>query len=138
MAHHGAEIEVATRGAGLYEITGQVDAVVAASGVDSGVCCLTVLHTSCSLLCQENADPTVQADLDRFFRRLVPEGDPLFRHTLEGPDDMPAHVKAALTATCLTLPVRRGRLALGTWQGLFLFEHRRRPHRRRVAVDLLA
>ena len=94
-------------------------------------------HTSASLLIQENADPEVQRDFERFMRRLVPEGDPLFRHTAEGPDDMPAHVRAALTATTLSIPVVAGSLALGTWQGIYLYEHRREPHRRRIAMHLI-
>jgi secondary thiamine-phosphate synthase enzyme len=98
---------------------------------------LLVRHTSASLLVQENADPEVQRDLERFFARLVPRGDPLFRHTAEGPDDMPAHVRAALTATSLSIPVAGGRPALGTWQGIYLYEHRDAPHRRRIAAHLL-
>ncbi len=108
-----------------------------ASRVDTGLLTLHVQHTSASLLVQENADPTVRADLERFFRRLVPEGDPIFRHEEEGPDDMPSHVRSALTATGLSIPVVGGEPALGTWQGIYLYEHRRAPHRRRVAAHLL-
>jgi secondary thiamine-phosphate synthase enzyme len=128
---------VQTRGAGLYEITDRVVGWLRQVDITTGILTLFVQHTSASLLCQENADPEVQRDLERFFRRLVPEGDPLFRHVAEGVDDMPAHVKAALTATCLTLPIHAGRLALGTWQGLFLYEHRRQPHRRRVLLHAI-
>lgn len=106
-------------------------------GIPTGLLTLHLQHTSASLLIQENADPEVQRDLERFFARLVPEGDPLFRHTCEGPDDMPAHVRTALTATGLSIPVRDGRPTLGTWQGIYLYEHRTAPHRRRIAAHLL-
>jgi len=128
---------VQTRGAGLYEITDQVAGWLRQVDIITGILTVFVQHTSASLLCQENADPEVQHDLERFFRRLVPDGDPLFRHVAEGPDDMPAHVKAALTATSLNLPIHAGRLALGTWQGLFLYEHRQHPHRRRVLLHAI-
>jgi secondary thiamine-phosphate synthase enzyme len=131
------EIVVATRGPGLYEIGDEIAGWVARSGIAEGLLTLHVRHTSASLLVQENADPEVRRDLERFFRRLVPPGDPLFRHTAEGPDDMPAHVRAALTATTLSVPVTAGRPALGTWQGIYLFEHRDAPHRRHVVVHLL-
>ena len=130
-------IEVDTRGRGLVEITGHAADVVARSGIRDGLATLFVRHTSASLVVQENADPAVRADLERFFARLVPDGDALFRHRDEGPDDMPAHVRAALTAVQLSIPVVGGRLALGTWQGIYLWEHRLRPHRREVAVHLL-
>jgi len=130
-------LTVQTRGAGLYEITDQVAGWLRQVDITTGILTVFVQHTSASLLCQENADPEVQRDLERFFRRLVPDGDPLFRHVAEGPDDMPAHVKAALTATSLTLPIQAGRLALGTWQGIFLYEHRRHPHRRRVLLHAI-
>lgn len=97
---------------------------------------LFVQHTSCSLLIQENADPSVQSDMERFLSRLVPDGDPIFRHTSEGPDDMPAHVRAALTAISLSIPVERGKLALGIWQGIYLYEHRRHPSIRRVMIHI--
>jgi secondary thiamine-phosphate synthase enzyme len=126
-----------TRGRGLVEFTRPVLDWVAQSGMHSGLLTLFVRHTSASLLIQENADPTVRADLDRFFARLVPDGDPLFRHDDEGPDDMPAHVRTALTAVSLTIPVAHGRLVLGTWQGVYLWEHRLRQHRREVAAHLL-
>jgi len=128
---------VQTRGAGLYEITDQVAGWLGQVHITTGILTVFVQHTSASLLCQENADPEVQRDLERFFRRVVPDGDPLFRHIAEGPDDMPAHVKAALTATSLSLPIHAGRLALGTWQGLFLYEHRHHPHRRRVLLHAI-
>ena len=126
-----------TRGRGLVSITREVDAWVAASGMQTGLLTMFIRHTSASLLIQENADPDVRGDLDRFFARLVPDGDPLFVHRDEGPDDMPAHVRAALTATQLSIPLIDGRLALGTWQGLYLWEHRSRGHRRDVVLHLL-
>ena len=133
-------ISIATRGQGLYEFTGEAAAFVRSAGLDEGLLTVFVRHTSCSLLIQENADPDVRRDLDQFFRRLVPPSDdPSMRwivHTMEGPDDMPAHIKAALTAVSIGIPVAGGRLALGTWQGLYLFEHRDRPHRREVVLHL--
>jgi secondary thiamine-phosphate synthase enzyme len=131
------EISVSTRGQGLTEITRETAAFVGASGITTGLLTLFVRHTSASLLVQENADPDVQRDLLAFFRRLVPAGDPLYVHTAEGPDDMPAHVKSALTATSLSVPVADGRLALGTWQGIYLFEHRTAPHTRRIVLHLM-
>jgi len=131
------EVSVNTRGQALTEITREIQAFVAASGMTTGLLTVFVRHTSASLLIQENADPDVQSDLLAFFRRLVPEGDPFFIHTCEGPDDMPAHVKAALTATSLAIPVSAGRPVLGTWQGIYLFEHRAAPHRRRIALHLM-
>ncbi len=125
------------RGRGLREITGDVAAWVASSNIADGLLTLFVRHTSASLLIQENADPDVRGDLDRLFARLVPDGDPLFHHQDEGPDDMPAHVRAALTAVQLSVPLQRGRLVLGTWQGIYLWEHRTRPHRREVALHLV-
>jgi secondary thiamine-phosphate synthase enzyme len=110
---------------------------VRASSIREGLLTLHVRHTSASLVVQENADPQVQRDLDRFFARLVPDGDPIFRHTSEGPDDMPAHVRSTLTSTTLSLPVAAGAPALGTWQGVYLYEHRVRPHRRRIAAHLI-
>ncbi|MBL8301746.1 MAG: YjbQ family protein [Ideonella sp.] len=130
-------LAIDSRGRGLREITEQVRSWVAASGMQDGLLTLFVRHTSASLLIQENADPDVRGDLERFFTRLVPDGDALFRHQDEGPDDMPAHVRAALTAVQLSIPLHRGRLALGTWQGIYLWEHRTRPHRREVALHLL-
>ncbi|MDX1605750.1 MAG: secondary thiamine-phosphate synthase enzyme YjbQ [Candidatus Competibacterales bacterium] len=131
------EFTVRTRGQGLYEFTDAVRDWVRETGLRRGLLTLFIRHTSASLLIQENADPDVQGDLDRFFARLVPEGDPLYRHTAEGPDDMPAHVRSALTQTQLGIPVSDGRPALGTWQGLYVFEHRRGSHARRIALHLL-
>lgn len=136
LEQHLTTLRVATRGRGLVEITADVRAWLAQTGIDRGLLTLFVRHTSASLLVQENADPEVRADLDRFFARLVPDGDPLFRHATEGPDDMPAHVRAALTATQLAVPVLAGQLALGTWQGLYVWEHRVRPHQREVVLHV--
>ena len=123
-------------GQGLYEITREVEAVVSAAALFEGLCTVFIPHTSASLVIQENADPSAARDLERWLQRLVPEGDPLFTHTSEGPDDMPAHVKAALTATSLSIPVSQGSLVLGTWQGVFLWEHRTARGARRVFVHL--
>ncbi len=123
-------------GRGLSEITREVCEQVSAAGFEEGLCTLFLQHTSASLIIQENADPTAREDLERWLDRLVPEGDPLFRHTVEGEDDMPAHVKAALTATSLSIPIVDGKLALGTWQGIFLWEHRREPRPRRLLIHL--
>lgn len=130
-------VEVATRGAGLTEITQELEAFVRRSGVDDGLVTAFCRHTSCSLLIQENADPDVQRDLITFFRKLVPEGMDWVVHDAEGPDDMPAHIKSALTQTSLGIPVSGGRPVLGSWQGLYLFEHRARPHRRQVVLHLI-
>ena len=135
--HHAERIEVATGGRGTVDITAEVARIVRAAEVAAGLCNVFIHHTSASLIVCENADPTVRSDLERFARRLVPDGDPLFQHTDEGPDDMPAHVRAILTQTALTLPVAGGKLALGTWQGVYLWEHRLRPHRREVTVSVL-
>ncbi len=133
-------VTVSTRGQGLYEFTGEVAAFVRSAGMQEGLLTVFVRHTSCSVLIQENADPDVRRDLDQFFRRLVPPSDdPAMRwivHTQEGPDDMPAHIKAALTSVSIGIPVVAGRLALGTWQGLYLFEHRDSPHRREIVLHL--
>lgn len=131
------EFVVQTRGKGLYELTERVLDWLGETGIAQGLLTLHVRHTSASLLIQENADPEVRRDLGRFFDRLAPAGDPLFRHTAEGPDDMSAHARTALTATSVSLPVDDGRPALGTWQGIYLFEHRDAPHRRRIAAHLL-
>ena len=131
------EIAVPTRGKGLYAFTQQVRDWVQASGIRQGLLTLYIRHTSASLLIQENDDPTVQTDLERFLSRLVPEGDPLYEHTLEGADDMPAHVRAALTQTHLAIPVFDGGLLLGTWQGIYVFEHRRAGQTRSVVLHLL-
>lgn len=129
-------LEVTTRGKGLHEITDRVQALVDESGIDEGLCTLMVQHTSASLTIQENADPSARRDLEDWLDRHVPENDPGFTHTQEGPDDMPSHIKAALTATTLSIPVVDGRLALGTWQGIYLWEHRARGSRRRCVVHL--
>jgi secondary thiamine-phosphate synthase enzyme len=129
-------IRIETPGEGLHEITGQVAAAVAESGVEEGLCTLFIRHTSASLTIQENADPSARRDLERWLARLVREDDPLYTHTSEGPDDMPSHIRAALTATSLGIPVIDGKLGLGTWQGIFVWEHRRRPHRREVLVHV--
>lgn len=131
------EFTVATRGRRLYEVTGEVAGWVSRSQFRTGLLTLHLRHTSASLLIQENADPDVCGDLDRFFARLAPDGDPIFRHTVEGSDDMPAHVRAALTAVNLSIPVVHGALALGTWQGIYLWEHRRQPHTRRIVAHLI-
>ncbi len=130
------ELSIAVPGKGLHEITGEVRAVVSDSGVREGLCTLFLQHTSASLVIQENADPAARRDLERWLNRLVPEGDPLYTHTQEGPDDMPAHVKAALTATSLSIPVLDGALGLGRWQGIFLWEHRRFANHRHLLVHL--
>ncbi len=130
------ELVIETRGRGSVEITAQVAAAVDASTIDDGLCHLFIRHTSASLMINENADPAVLTDLETFMRDLVPDGDPRFRHTAEGPDDMPAHIRSILTQTDLSIPVRSGRLALGTWQGIYLWEHRSAPHRRSVLVSV--
>jgi secondary thiamine-phosphate synthase enzyme len=131
-----------THGPGLYEFTGSVTSWLSGNGAGEGLLTLFVRHTSCSLLIQENADPDVQRDLGAFFSRLVPPADDpsmgYLTHTLEGPDDMPAHIKAALLPVSLSIPVSGGRMVLGTWQGIYLFEHRARPHQRQVAAHFLA
>jgi len=137
MRQHLATIIIPTHGRGLVDITSRVQENVAASGIALGIATLFVRHTSASLLIQENADPAVRSDLERFFARLVPDGDPLFRHQDEGPDDMPAHVRAALTTVNLAVPVKGGVLALGTWQGIYLWEHRTQGHRREVMLHVL-
>jgi secondary thiamine-phosphate synthase enzyme len=133
---HQETIEVHPGSAGLHDVTRDVQAVVAASGVSLGLCHVFVKHTSSSLVIQENADPSARHDLERAFERLAPENAPGTTHTAEGPDDMPSHVRAALTNTSETIPVTHGRLALGTWQGLYLFEHRRRPRARSLVVTV--
>lgn len=131
------EISVSTHGKGLYAFTSEVSDWVQSSGLAQGLLTLYIRHTSASLLIQENYDPTVQTDLERFLSRLVPEDDPIYKHTLEGPDDMPAHVRAALTQTHLAIPVAEGALLLGAWQGIYVFEHRRAPQTRSVVAHVL-
>ncbi|NBR85880.1 MAG: YjbQ family protein [Verrucomicrobia bacterium] len=131
------ELVVVTRGRGFTEVTAEIAALVRESGFQSGLVTLHLRHTSASLLIQENADPEVRRDLERFFSRLAPDGDPLFRHTSEGDDDMPAHIRTALTTVNLSIPIVRGGLALGTWQGIYVWEHRTASHRRQLVVHLL-
>lgn len=131
------EISVSTRGKGLYDFTREVAGWVSSCGIAAGLLTLFIQHTSASLTIQENADPDVVLDLNDHFERLAPENNKLYRHTVEGPDDMPAHIRTALTGTQLSIPVTRGRMALGTWQGLYVFEHRAHPHRRTVVLHLL-
>ena len=129
-------IKVRTDGRGTYEITGEVQRAVQQSGIRRGLCHVFIHHTSASLMLCENADPAVLSDLETFMSTLVPDGDAMFRHTAEGPDDMPAHVRSVLTQTGLDLPVDRGRLDLGTWQGVFVWEHRHAPHTRRLTLTV--
>lgn len=131
------EITIATRGRGFHEFTDEVTELLRATGLKTGQVTLHLQHTSASLLIQENADPDVRRDFEAFFARLVPDGDEIFVHTAEGEDDMSAHIRTALTAVNLTIPVVRGALALGTWQGIYLWEHRTHPHRRRVLAHFI-
>ena len=137
MQQHQRSLTISTKGQGLYDITREVAAVVSAARIGTGLATVFCRHTSCSLLINENADPDVRHDLEAFLKRLVPEGDPAYIHTLEGPDDMPAHIKTALTATSLAIPVGEGPMMLGTWQGIYLFEHRRAPHQREIVVHVV-
>ena len=130
-------LSISTNGQGLYEITSEVVAALAEAEVPQGLCTLFIPHTSASLLIQENADPTARQDLERWLKRLIPERDPHFTHTSEGPDDMPAHIKAALTPTSIGIPIVGGELALGTWQGIYIWEHRTQPHRRKVVLSFV-
>ncbi len=127
---------VSTHGKGLYEITDEISAYVSERELESGLCTVFVRHTSASLIIQENADPSVRTDLEMWLEKNVPENDPRYTHTTEGADDMPAHIRSAITATTLGIPVVDGRLALGTWQGIYLWEHRRRTHRREIVIQL--
>lgn len=129
-------IERRTDGRGTYDITRQIDQAVSESGIETGLCHVFVQHTSASLIICENADPTVRSDLEGFLARLAPDGDPRYRHDMEGPDDMAAHIRSIVTQVELTLPVSRGRCALGTWQGVYLYEHRQHPHERRVVCTV--
>ena len=130
-------LSVSTHGQGLYEITDQVSGIVIASQIEEGLCTVFIQHTSASLLIQENADLSAKRDLERWLKRLVPENDPHFTHTSEGADDMPSHIKSALTMTSIGIPVARGELVLGTWQGIYVWEHRDAPHARRVVVSVI-
>lgn len=136
LVHHHT-LEIATRGKGTTEITSQVQRVIHDSHIREGTVTVFVHHTSASLVIMENADPTARHDLHEFFERLVPEDTPWFQHTCEGPDDMPSHIRMALTRTSEVIPVSQGRLLLGTWQGLYLFEHRRAPHHRQITVTVM-
>ena len=127
---------VETSGQGLHDITSQVAGEVRAAGLDEGLCTVFLRHTSASLVIQENADPTARRDLERWLNRLVPDGDPFYTHDAEGPDDMPSHIKAALTATSISIPIADGELSLGTWQGIYVWEHRRRGSRREFVVHI--
>jgi secondary thiamine-phosphate synthase enzyme len=131
-----SEIHVSTQGRGTYDLTSEVQAAVRDSGVDIGMCNVFVRHTSASLMLCENADPAVMRDLETFMSRIAPDGDPANTHVAEGPDDMPAHIRSIITHADLNLPVRGGRCDLGTWQGVYLWEHRHRPHRRKVTVTV--
>ncbi len=130
------EITVRTRGRGFTDLTDQVSAFVRDAAVEQGLCNVFLTHTSASLLLGENADPSVRRDLEAFMQRLAPDGDPAYEHDTEGPDDMPAHIRSVLTQSSITIPVVNGRLGLGTWQGLYLWEHRMAPHERRVLVTV--
>jgi len=130
-------LSVSTRGRGTYDITAEIARLVRDSGLHTGLCHCFLQHTSASLILCENADPSVRRDLESFLGRLVPDGDPLFEHTDEGPDDMPAHLRTILTKTDLTLPISDGRPALGTWQGIYLYEHRTQSHSRRILLTLM-
>ncbi|MCB1955780.1 MAG: secondary thiamine-phosphate synthase enzyme YjbQ [Rhodocyclaceae bacterium] len=134
---HQVTLEVATRGRGTQDITRAIDEVVRASGIDCGLANICVQHTSASLMVTENADPDVRRDLETLFARMAPDGDPAYRHDQEGDDDMAAHARSVLTDVSLSLPVSGGRLRLGTWQGVFLWEHRSHPHRRQVVVTVI-
>jgi secondary thiamine-phosphate synthase enzyme len=136
MPAHADQFTITTRGKGTYEITDRIAAIVRTSGIMTGTVTVFVQHTSASLVIYENADPSARTDLHSFFDHLVPEDTPYFVHTYEGADDMPSHLRMALTRTSEVIPVVRGRMALGTWQGIFLFEHRRAPHSRSVVVSV--
>lgn len=135
---YDAELTVATHGRGTYDVTDEVARIVREAGASAGLCHVFIAHTSASLMICENADPDVRRDLETFMSDLVPDGDSRFVHRAEGPDDMPAHVRSVLTHSGLTVPIRGGRLALGTWQGIYVWEHRLQPHRRRLLITILA
>lgn len=134
---HNSTIRIRTRGKGTLEITGEVRRAIEGSSIRNGIVTVFVRHTSASLVIMENADPSARHDLERFFEKLVPEDTPWFSHTLEGPDDMPSHIRMALTRTSETIPIHDGRMTLGTWQGIFLFEHRSAPHQREISLTIL-
>jgi secondary thiamine-phosphate synthase enzyme len=135
--YHAKSFTLGTDGRGTYEITDQLQRIVRDSGVGQGLCTVFLHHTSASLILCENADPSVRHDLERYFARLIPDGSPEFRHTAEGPDDMPAHIRTILTQNSLSLPIANGACDLGTWQGVYLWEHRTAPHRRRITVSIV-
>ena len=137
MCVHTATVAIATNGKGTYEITDEVAAAVSKSGVETGAVTVFVRHTSCSLIIMENADPTARRDLEKFFERLVPEDTPYFEHTAEGGDDSTSHIRSVITRSSEVIPIADGRMQLGTWQGIFLFEHRRAPHRRQIAISVM-
>ena len=137
MRVHSASFTVATRGKGTYEITHEVESGVARSGVQAGTVTVFVRHTSCSLIIMENADPSARRDLEKFFERLVPEDTPWFEHTAEGGDDSTSHIRSVLTRSSEIIPVADGRMQLGTWQGIFLFEHRHASHQRKIAISVI-
>lgn len=137
MKIHTAEFNLLTHGKGTYEITATLEKIVRDAGIVSGQVTLLLRHTSASLILMENADPSARRDLERWFDRLVREDDPDFVHTLEGPDDMPSHIRMALTRSSEVIPIHHGRMTLGTWQGIFVFEHRRDPHQRSIAVTVM-
>ncbi len=134
---HNSTIRIRTRGKGTLEITGEVRRAIEGSSIRNGIVTVFVRHTSASLVIMENADPSARHDLERFFEKLVPEDTPWFSHTLEGPDDMPSHIRMALTRTSETIPIHDGRMTLGNWQGIFLFEHRSAPHQREISLTIL-
>jgi secondary thiamine-phosphate synthase enzyme len=134
---HAETFDLRTRGKGTYEITREVASIVGRSGISTGTVTVFVKHTSASLVIMENADPSARRDLEVFFDKLVPEDTPWFVHTMEGPDDMPSHIRMALTRTSEVIPIMNGRMTLGTWQGIFLFEHRRAPHHREIVVSVV-
>lgn len=136
--HHAETLLISTPGRGSVSLTSEVQRVVRESGAEAGICSVFVHHTSASLMICENADPDVRRDLDSFLARLVPDGDPSFRHIAEGPDDMPAHIRSILTQASLSIPIDSRRCDLGTWQGIYLLEHRTAPHQRRVTVSVLS
>ncbi|MHC4953677.1 MAG: secondary thiamine-phosphate synthase enzyme YjbQ [Planctomycetota bacterium] len=137
MKQHQERLRIDTAGAGFHEITPLIQTVVARSGIGTGLATIFVQHTSCSLCIQENADPSARRDMELWLTKIAPENDPDYTHTSEGPDDMPSHLRSMVTKTSETIPVSKGKLATGTWQGLYLCEHRRRPHQRSVVVHVL-
>lgn len=137
MSAHATTIEISTPGRGFQNFSAELQQAVRQAGVTTGICHVFLRHTSASLLITENADPDVRRDLENFISKLVPDGDSAYFHSMEGPDDMPAHIRSVLTCSELTIPVRQGRLALGTWQGAYLWEHRTRPHRRRLDITII-